>query len=160
LAVLQDASDLATEQLAQSVATHLIDLVIVAAGGKPDAVALARERGVRAARLHAIKADIARNLVQRDLSAELVAARQGISPRYVRSLLEADGHSFSQFVTAQRLALAHQLLTDRRNFDRPVSEIAFEAGFGDLSYFNRCFRRRYAAKPSDVREDAKRRRGE
>lgn len=160
VAVLQNASTLSTEQLAQSVATHLTDLVIVAAGGTPDAVALAQERGVRAARLHAIKADIARNLVQRDLSAELVAARQGISPRYVRRLLEADGSSFSEFVLAQRLALAYQLLTDRRHFDRAVGEIAFEAGFGDQSYFNRCFRRRYAATPSDVREDAKRRRGE
>jgi AraC-like DNA-binding protein len=30
-----------------------------------------------------------------------------------------------------------------------------EAGFGDLSYFNRAFRRRYGASPSDVRAPAK-----
>jgi AraC-like DNA-binding protein len=34
--------------------------------------------------------------------------------------------------------------------------VAYEAGFGDLSYFNRTFRRRYGATPSDVREAARR----
>jgi AraC-like DNA-binding protein len=32
-----------------------------------------------------------------------------------------------------------------------VSSIAYDVGFGDLSYFNRCFRRTYNATPSDVR---------
>jgi AraC-like DNA-binding protein len=42
-------------------------------------------------------------------------------------------------------------LTDRRFAGRTITEIAFEAGFNDLSYFNRTFRRRYSATPSDVR---------
>jgi AraC-like DNA-binding protein len=32
-----------------------------------------------------------------------------------------------------------------------ISEIAFDVGFGDLSYFNRTFRRRFGAAPRDVR---------
>jgi AraC-like DNA-binding protein len=32
-----------------------------------------------------------------------------------------------------------------------VSAIAFAAGFSDLSYFNRCFRRRYGASPTELR---------
>ena len=35
-----------------------------------------------------------------------------------------------------------------------ISAVAFDAGFGDLSYFNRTFRRRYDAAPSDVRARA------
>jgi AraC-like DNA-binding protein len=38
--------------------------------------------------------------------------------------------------------------------DRSVSAIAYEAGFGDLSYFNRCFRKAYGVTPSDVRNGA------
>ena len=36
----------------------------------------------------------------------------------------------------------------------PSSAVASEAGFGDLSYFNQAFRRRYDAAPSDVRARA------
>jgi len=34
---------------------------------------------------------------------------------------------------------------------RRISDIAYDAGFGDLSYFNRVFRRRYDATPSEIR---------
>ncbi len=47
------------------------------------------------------------------------------------------------------------MLTDLRFTDRTVSSVAFEAGFGDLSYFNRAFRRLYGATPSDVRAKAR-----
>jgi AraC-like DNA-binding protein len=46
------------------------------------------------------------------------------------------------------------MLTDPRLAARSITSIAFDAGFGDLSYFNRCFRRRYGATPSDVRSSA------
>ena len=55
-----------------------------------------------------------------------------------------------------RLARAHRMLTDPRHVGRPVSAIAFDVGFGDLSHFNRTFRRRYGATPSDVRAAAAR----
>jgi AraC-like DNA-binding protein len=44
------------------------------------------------------------------------------------------------------------MLTDRRWAERSIASIAFEAGFGDLSYFNRAFKRCYGATPSEVRD--------
>jgi AraC-like DNA-binding protein len=35
-----------------------------------------------------------------------------------------------------------------------VSTIAYDAGFGDLSYFNRSFRRVYGLTPRDISEAA------
>jgi AraC-like DNA-binding protein len=35
--------------------------------------------------------------------------------------------------------------------ERSIGALAFEAGFGDLSYFHRIFRRRFGTSPSDVR---------
>jgi AraC-like DNA-binding protein len=43
------------------------------------------------------------------------------------------------------------MLTHPRYAGMTVSAIAFAAGFGDLSHFNRDFRRRYGATPSEVR---------
>jgi AraC-like DNA-binding protein len=34
---------------------------------------------------------------------------------------------------------------------RKIADISFEVGFKDLSYFNRTFRRKYGATPSDMR---------
>ncbi len=72
-------------------------------------------------------------------------------------LFEKKGLTFSDFVLGERLARVHHVLIDPGLRHRPISDIAFAAGFGDLSYFNRTFRRRYGATPSDVREAARRR---
>jgi AraC-like DNA-binding protein len=91
----------------------------------------------------------------RDQSLGTVAVRHGISPIYVRKLFEGQGSSFSEFVLGERLARVHRVLSDPRMSARPISAVAMEAGFGDLSYFNRAFRRRYGASPSDVRAAAR-----
>lgn len=35
--------------------------------------------------------------------------------------------------------------------ERRISDIAFACGFNDLSYFNRCFRRRFGLTPTAAR---------
>jgi len=42
-------------------------------------------------------------------------------------------------------------LTDPLHANQKVSTIALDIGFGDLSYFNRAFRRRYGMTPSELR---------
>ncbi|MGH7067950.1 MAG: helix-turn-helix domain-containing protein, partial [Acetobacteraceae bacterium] len=64
------------------------------------------------------------------------------------------GLVFSRFILDQRVSRAHRMLTDPRRAQRNISSLAFETGFGDLSYFNRVFRRRYGATPSEVRRAA------
>jgi AraC-like DNA-binding protein len=58
---------------------------------------------------------------------------------------------------SQKLVPALQVddsLCDRRLAARSITSIAYEAGFGDLSYFNRAGRRHYNATPSDIRNRA------
>ena len=138
------------------VATHVCDLLALALGASRDATAAASVRGARAARLAAIKADVLENLAHHDLSAASVAARNGVTRRYVDMLLETEGATFSEFVLDNRLARAHRMLTDLRFAHHSISAISLQVGFGDLSYFNRTFRRRFGATPSDVREAARR----
>jgi AraC-like DNA-binding protein len=150
------ADALATPQMRGHVVAHLRDLIAMTIGATRDAAQLARGRGVGAARLQAIKADIIGKLGCGDLTIEAIAAAHGISSRYVRALFDAEGTTFSEFVVVRRLALAHRKLSDPHYAGHTISAIAFECGFGDLSYFNRVFRRQYGATPSDVRDAAQR----
>jgi AraC-like DNA-binding protein len=127
------------------------DLVALALGATRDAAEIANGRGVRAARLHAIKTEIFKGLNRQDLSLGSLAARHGVTARYVQMLFEREGTTFSRFLLDQRLARAHRMLRDPRFAKRTITAIAYEAGFGDLSHFNRAFRRRYGETPSDVR---------
>jgi AraC-like DNA-binding protein len=53
-----------------------------------------------------------------------------------------------------RLSRLHARLTDPGSAAIAIAVLAFDAGFSDLSTFNRAFRRRYGATPSDVRAAA------
>jgi len=140
--------------LAQAAATHIIDLASLAIGADADVAHEAQQRGVAAARLQAIKADIRNCLGDHGLSPAIVAARHDITPRYVHKLFERDGTSFSEFVLARRLERAVQMLKDSHFARHTISAIAFDCGFSDLSYFNRTFRRAFHATPSDIRASA------
>jgi len=131
--------------------TYVYDLMALAVGATQEAAAIANARGMRAARFQAVKADIAANLTSRDLSVAAVALRQRVTSRYIHMLFDGVGTTFSQFVLAERLAYVRRLLRDPRHAHRPISTIAYDSGFGDLSHFNHAFHRRYGATPSEVR---------
>jgi AraC-like DNA-binding protein len=141
-------SDPALQRL---VVMHMYDLAALAIGATRDAAETANGRGVRAARLRAIKADIAENIGQANHALAAVAARHGLSRRSLQALFEADGTTFTDFVLNQRLDRAREMLASPRFAGQSISAIAFAVGFGDLSYFNRAFRRRFGTTPSDVR---------
>jgi AraC-like DNA-binding protein len=145
-----------TPALRRHVATHVLDLVALTLGATREAADVAGSRGIRAARLRAAKIYIIENINRQDISIGSVTAHLGVTPRYLQRLFESDGTTFSAFVLGRRLACAHRMLSDPHSMQRQVSAIAYDAGFGDLSYFNRCFRRLYGATPMDVREAAAR----
>jgi AraC-like DNA-binding protein len=147
---------LVTPELGNLVVTHVYDLAALAIGATGDAEATASRRGLRAARLAAIKADILKNLARADLSVAAVAARHGVTPRYVHALFESEPMTFSEFVLAHRLVRAHDMLNDPRLAEHSIKAIAVRAGFGDLTHFNRTFHRHYGATPSTVRSSARR----
>ena len=154
--VLADRSDLMSGESGRLISAHMYDLAALAISGVHDAAGC--REGVRAARLRAVKADIRDNLHGHDIALEDLARRHGISQSYIRRLFAHEGSSYTDFVLDQRLLRARRLLTDVRFAGRTISDIAFECGFGDLSYFNRVFRRRYGMTPSDMRGTEKRRR--
>jgi len=156
LALLDDEmAALAEPGLQHAAVTHVYDLLAKTLGATRDAAMLADARGVRAARLKMIKDDITRHLTEARLSVHTVAARHKISPRYVQRLFDEIGSTFTEYVMEQRLERAHRLLTDPQLCDRTLTAIAFAAGFNDLSHFQRRFRQRYGAPPSELRAAAR-----
>jgi hypothetical protein len=109
--------------LAALVTTHVYDLMAMAIGATDQARERALGRGVRAARLESIKAD----------------------------LLEEHGTTFGDFATERRLDAVRAMLRSPRFNSWSIAGIAFEAGFKDLSHFNRRFRRRFGLTPSEFR---------
>jgi AraC-like DNA-binding protein len=152
LSAVEGSAAPAVHRLATGHIYDLLALTLVAPSGR---AIVTDNGGVRAARLRAIKNDIDAGLFSYELSIRSVALKQGVTPRYVQKLFEQEGLSFTEFVRERRLAQAHGLLGDRRFAHLSIGTIAFECGFNDLSYFNRTFRRRYGATPSDVREQAR-----
>jgi AraC-like DNA-binding protein len=140
----------APPELQALAASHVYDLLTMALAPVPRA---AERSGVRAARLATIQDDIRENL-HTELTIESVAARHRISTRYVQRLFEESGTTFTEFARDARLARARAMLLSPRFANKRISDIAFEAGFCDLSHFNRWFRARFGASPSDLRHRA------
>jgi AraC-like DNA-binding protein len=138
-------------QANNAMAQHVLDLVALCLGANRDAMHTARQRGLAAARLDSIKADILRHIGTTGLRLEQVAARHRVSARYIQHLFARDGTSFTSFLLEERLRLAHRLLRDPGNLWRKVSDIASAAGFPDVSYFNRAFKARFGITPRDAR---------
>jgi AraC-like DNA-binding protein len=149
--LLDDDHEMGSPVLRHQVATHMHDLTVLALGATREAADIAGNRGMGAARLKAAKTYIAENLHHRDISIGTVAAHLGMTPRHLQRLFENDGTTFSAFLLGRRLARAYRMLCEPRSGEKQVSAVAYDVGFGDLSYFNRSFRRLYGATPMDVR---------
>jgi len=140
-----------TPALSRVAVGHVHDLVALAIGTELDVTRMLNQRSVRSVRTATLKADIAQHLGSPDLDASGLAKRHGLSPRYVRKLFEENGTTLSAFVLEQRLQMARRLLLSPLHSTRPISTIAYDVGFGDISYFNRCFRARFGMTPTDFR---------
>lgn len=134
-----------------AIARHIADLVALTAGATGDGAVEAKKRGGRTARFAAVKSWISQRCIQQPVSIGEVATAMGASVRYIQTLFEDEGITFSLFVLGQRLEYAAHRLTSP-HADQRVTDIAYDSGFSDLSYFNRAFRARFGCTPSDMRQ--------
>ena len=132
---------------------QLVDLMAVAMGATDEAAEISRVGGLRAARLSAVKKEIAARLQDPELSLPSLAQLFHCTPRSLQRLFEGEGTTFTQYLLEQRLALAHGMLRNPQFMSSKISTVGFDCGFGDVSYFNRTFRRHFGASPSEIRQD-------
>ncbi|WP_256807310.1 helix-turn-helix transcriptional regulator [Bradyrhizobium sp. Bra64] len=154
LSLAMDYSDLllrhstAADEAGMAIAAHLLDLAAIGLGARSDIATAARRRGLRAVRVKAVLTILEARFHEPDFSAQRLAAAAGLSERYVNELLFEAGASFTTRLNELRLRKAADLLAHREG---RISDIAFACGFNDLSYFNRCFRRRFGLTPTAAR---------
>lgn len=148
--LVQMKDDLSSE-LAALAATQIHDLFVLLCGAKQEEAVIAKDRGLRAARLRAVKQDIVAHINDSELSINQVALRQGISPQYIRALFHREETTFADYVTGLRLEQAYRFLCNPLHIDRSISTLALDMGFNNISWFNRIFKQRFGLNPTEVR---------
>ena len=104
-----------------------------------------------AIRYHRLLDLIDLNLRDPEFRIATLCDRARISIRQVQREFEARGESFSHLLTTRRLELAEQRLRRARETGvlPNIGRIAMASGFGDISNFNRVFKRNYGCTPSE-----------
>lgn len=148
--LMQMKDDLSPE-LAALAATQIHDLFVLLCGAKQEEAAIAKDRGLRAARLRAVKQDIVAHITDSEMSINQVALRQGISPQYIRALFHSEETTFADYVTGLRLEQVYRFLCNPLHIDRSISTLALDMGFNNISWFNRIFKQRFGLTPTEVR---------
>lgn len=84
-----------------------------------------------------------------DLTIQDIACDLGMSLRQLQRGFTAIGSTPTKYLLMKRIEHARRALDDRRSGRRGdlISSIAYEAGFSDLSYFQRSFRKAFGTSP-------------
>ena len=118
-----------------------------------DCWALERDEGLRRRkeRLEQMGQHMRRNFADPGLSAARVAEALSLSRRYVHKIYAQEGRSFRQDLIALRIEACLKAFQDDKQAGKTIAEIAFAAGYTDISQFNRHFRKLKGATPSTIR---------
>jgi len=151
---MDDNQSLTGAAVRDLVVGHIFSLLALVLNSTRDAALASKAATPGAVKLQAIKRFVAGNLADQELSIARVAAANRLSARQVQRLFEAEEMTFSEYLLLMRLQSVHAVLTDLREAQRSISDIALDSGFGDVSYFNRAFRSHYGASPTAIRRSA------
>jgi AraC-like DNA-binding protein len=136
-------SDIGLDEVGQWFASRFVEVV----SGRSREPAPAKARDRRRAVETALWIDANSH---REINLEDAAAEAGISPfHFLRLFSSVLGVTPHQYLVRSRLRHAARLLTDH---DIPITDIAYDVGFGDLSNFVRTFHRAAGVSPRRFRE--------
>ena len=108
-------------------------------------------QAMRKLRLEQINQHIRRHFADPELSPGDVAEALSLSRRYVHKLYAQEGRSFRQDLIALRIEACLRAFTDEQQAGKTIADIAYAAGYTDISQFNRHFRKLKGDTPSNVR---------
>lgn len=109
-------------------------------------------------RLQMVDMLIDRHLTENDLSARWLATRLGISIRTLQQDFQGMGVTCTTIIRDKRLRLAKEKIEQlkEQKSGGTIAEVAYSAGFNDISYFNRSFKELFDCAPTDLLKSAER----
>jgi AraC-like DNA-binding protein len=145
-AAAEGRSDIGIEEAALLFAMRLVEVVSGEKRAAPPLRARERRRAVEAA----LRID---ESCDRPIDLARAARDAGLSPfHFLRVFAQVLGVTPHQYLVRSRLRRAARLLADDQ---RPITDVAFDVGFGDLSNFVRTFHRAAGVSPRRFRKAAK-----
>lgn len=142
-AAADGSSDIGLDEIGQVFASRFVEVV----SGKPRKAGPDAARDRRRAVETALWIDAHSH---RDIDLEDAAGQAGISPfHFLRLFSDVLGVTPHQYLLRSRLRHAARRLADD---DSPITDIAYDVGFGDLSNFVRTFHRAAGASPLRFRQ--------
>lgn len=97
---------------------------------------------------------IERHSSDAELDAAVLATNFRCSERYVHRLFATTGRSVGEHLNDKRIDACASKLLNKNFAHETIAEIAFAAGFRDISHFNRLFKRRNGLAPREFRRAA------
>lgn len=90
------------------------------------------------------------HLVDPDFDIDRIAQSLGMSrSAFFKRLKSLTSLAPSEFIKDRKLSYAVELL---KQSDLAISDIAYQAGFSDVGYFGKCFRKKYGMSPRDFKK--------
>ncbi len=140
------AAATSADELGLLLAARFVEILCGPQRGPAEARAYDRRRAVEAALWIDANA-------HEPIDLESAARECGLSPfHFLRLFARVLGVTPHQYLVRSRLRRAARLLAED---PRPITEVAFDVGFGDLSNFVRTFHRATAMSPRSFRKAAK-----
>ena len=142
-AAADGASDIGLDEVGYLLAHRLVE--VVAGKGRKAMCVTARDRKRAVEAALWIEANS-----HRDIELDDVARVAGVSPfHFLRAFSGVLGVTPHQYLVRSRLRRAARLLADD---DKPITDVAYDVGFGDLSNFVRTFHRAAGVSPLKFRQ--------
>ena len=136
-------------ELPHQVGTSLLGLI---AAAYQTELTSANQRGARTcARTYRGYIDL--RFSEPGLTPAIVASHFGISERYLRMVLKADGENFSTYLLRRRLMRCAQRLRDPKYAGTTIMGIALSSGFCSATHFAEAFKARYGQCPREYRKE-------
>ena len=112
--------------------------------------AMSHTKAGRIATLARIKTVVRQHISDIDLTLSDIADEVGLSLNYIHKLFHDEGITFGNFLKAERLLAAREMLQIAVSRGMSVTEVSLNCGFSDSSYFSRSFKSAFHMTPRDA----------